>query len=155
VVTALAICVGLASLVISFFSPAWAWGPLAVSAGVLLLTLFGAYQHTWPHIDELSPQANEILQRFGPHYSMPFAGRDFSAATSTIRLSAAAVGIVNLFYGFWWGLLLAPAFWFGLAPAANAFNPTEFIRGTPLEAAHDEVIEWIRRRSQARRPGGV
>jgi hypothetical protein len=70
----LAVLVGLASVGISFFSPPWAWAPLLVAAAALLLTLFGAKRQRWRQIDELSPQANAMLQRFGHYYSMPFAG---------------------------------------------------------------------------------
>lgn len=150
-----AIILGLASIGWSFYSPLWAWGPLFAGAAFLLLTLFGLKQKKWRYIDELSPAANEMLQRFGGYYSLPFAGRDFSAASSTLQFVAVAVGVIGAFKGFWWGLGGAAVFWFGLGPVAMAFNPSNFIRGTQFQPAHEEVIEWVMQKSRRDRESGV
>lgn len=146
----IAILISILSFVWSFFNPVWAWVPLVISGLTLLVVLLGVKQKKWRHIDELSEAANQMLQKFGHYYSMPFAGRDFSAACSTIQFGAVGVGIVGAFFGFWWGLGLAVLFWFALGPAAMAFNPVNFIQGEPtLRFAHDEVIEWIMSQSNS------
>lgn len=144
----LAITLSLGSIGWAFFSPLWAWSPLVTSAALLLFTFFGVKQKKWRYVEELSPSANEMLQKFGHYYSMPFAGRDFSGAASTIQFAAVAVGIIGAFKGFYWGLGVAVAFWFVLGPVAMAFNPTNFIRGSHLETAHEEVLAWVMQQSQ-------
>lgn len=132
----------------SFYSPRWAWTPLVAGALLLSLTWFGNRQKKWRYVEEISPGANEMLQKFGAYYSMPFAGSDFSAATSTLQFASVALGVIGAFKGFWWGLAGTAVFWFGLGPVAMAFNPTNFIRGTRLQPAHDEVIAWLTRRAR-------
>ncbi|MEK7408676.1 MAG: hypothetical protein AAB225_26720 [Acidobacteriota bacterium] len=144
----LAIVISVGSIGWAFFSPLWAWTPLVTAAALLLLTLLGVKQKKWRYIEELSPAGNEMLPKFGHYYAMPFAGRDFSAAASTIQFAAVAVGIIGAVKGFYWGLGIAVAFWFVLGPVAMAFNPTNFIRGSHLESAHEEVISWVMQQSQ-------
>lgn len=140
----LAILISLGASIWSFFQPVWAWVPLSLAALILIVVLMSLKLKKWRYVEELSPSANEMLQKFGPFYSMPFAGRDFSGACSTVQFGAVAVGIVGAFNGFWWGVGIALLFWFVLGPTAMAFNPTNFIQKQPgLLAAHEEVIEWI------------
>ena len=147
----LAIIISLVSIGWAFFSPIWAWSPLMAVGILLLVQLFGIKLKKWPYVEELSPSANEMLQKHGPYYSMPFAGRDFSAAASVIQGAAIAVGAIGAFKGFYWGIGGAIVFWFVFGPVAMAYDPTNFIRGTHLEAPHDEVVAWIRRRLQQSR----
>lgn len=140
----IAILVSIGAFIWSFFQPVWAWAPLVMAALILLIVLLSLKLKEWRYVEELSPGANEMLQKFGHFYSMPFAGRDFSGACSTIQFGAVAVGVVGAFSGFWWGLGIAALFWFVLGPAAMAFNPTNFIQNQPgMLAAHEEVIEWV------------
>jgi len=140
----IAILVGIGAFIWSFFQPVWAWLPLVVAALILLIVLICLKFKKWWYVEELSQSANEMLRKFGHFYSMPFAGRDFSCACSTIQFGAVAVGVVGAFNGFWWGLGIAALFWFVLGPAAMAFNPTNFIQNQPgMLAAHEEVIEWV------------
>ena len=139
-----AIFVSVGAFIWSFFQPIWAWLPLIAAAMGLLSVLAGVRLKKWRYVEELSPSANEVLQKFGHFYSMPFAGRDFSGACSTIQFGAVGVGIVGAFGGFWWGIGIAVSFWFVLGPAAMAFNPTNFIQNQPdILAAHEEIIEWV------------
>jgi len=123
----IAILISIVYFVWAFFNPVWAWAPLFVAALILLAILLGIKQKKWKHIDELSEPANEMLQKFCHYYAMPFAGRDFSGACSTIQFGAVGVGIVGEFSGFWWGLGLSVLLGFVLGPAAMAFNFTNFI----------------------------
>ena len=154
VVHVLAITLSLGAPIWSFFDPRWAWAPLIVVAALLGLVLASVKSQKWQYIPELSPQANELFQRFGHFYTRPFAGRDFSGACSTLQFGAVAVAVVGLFKGFWWGAGIAAAFWFGVGPMAMAFNPTNFLADPVLRTAHQEIIDWITARSRER-SGGV
>jgi hypothetical protein len=134
----------LGSIVWSFFRPVWAWAPLCLLALFFLSVLLSLRLKKWHYVPELSTGANEMLQKFGHYYSMPFAGRDFSSACSVVQFAAVAVAAVGAFKGLWWGIPLALLFWFVLGAAAMSYNPTNFIQNQPtLLAAHEEVIEWL------------
>lgn len=144
----LAIIISIGSIGWAFYSPIWAWSPLICFIAFLLFMLFGVKKKKWRYVDTLSPDANQMLQRFGHYYAMPFAGRDFSGAASTIQFAGVAVGIVGALNNFYWGLGAAVVGWLSLGAIAVAFNPSNFIRGTDLEAAHNEVIAWMMDQSQ-------
>lgn len=146
----LAILLALGALVWAFFDPLWAWAPLVVCAALLALVLAGVKRQKWQYVAELSPPANEMLQRFGHFYARPFAGRDFSGACSTLQFGAIAVAVVGLFNGFWWSIAIAAVFWFGLGPMAMMFNPTNFLTDPMLRMAHEEVAAWIKARGEER-----
>lgn len=144
----LTIALSLGSIVWSFFSPLWAWSPLVTAEALLLLILLAEKQAKWRYVEELSPSANEMLQKFGHYYSKPFASRDFSSSASTLQFAFVAVGIIGAFQGFYWGLGVAVIFWFVFGPVSLAFNPTGLIRGSHMESAHIEVLAWVEQQSQ-------
>lgn len=138
----------LASIIWAFFSPFWAWCPIVLVGLVLLVNLFGLKIQEWNYVEDLSPSANEILQKFGHYYRMPFACRDFSAAASTIQFVGIVLGIVGVFKGFYWGIGLGALFYIVFAIVAKEYNPTNFIQGTPIEISHQEVLDWLEQKSQ-------
>ena len=107
----IAIALSLVAIVTAFFSALWAWVVLAVPIALLLVTFMGLKQKRWKHIPELSEAANAMLQKYGHYYTMPFAGRDFSASSSTLMFAGAAIAVIGAFKGFWWGLVVALANW--------------------------------------------
>lgn len=137
--------VALTAVVWAFWSPTWPWVPLLILATLIIVNrvIFSLRRPKHLHVDDLSPQANEMLVRFWDYYQMPNTGSDFSSSTSVIQMGAVAVGIIGAFQGLWWGLAGATIFWLVLTPIARAFNPTHFIRGTDMEVAHNEIIAWI------------
>lgn len=78
----------LGSVIVAFFSIMYGWIIFGVPSLILLITLFSLKQKGWEYIEELSPSANEMLQKFGHFYAMPFAARDFSASATTLSLRA-------------------------------------------------------------------
>jgi hypothetical protein len=139
----IAIILSLVAIVTAFFSVLWAWVVLAVPIAFLLITFMGLKQKRWKHIPELSEPANAMLQKFGHYYTMPFAGRDFSASCSTLMVTGVVIAVIGAFKGFWWGLAIAVANWIVMGFLSRAFNPTNFI-ADPLERlAHEEVISFI------------
>jgi len=138
----------LASIIWAFFSPLWAWSPIILVGLVLLVNLFGLKTQKWNHFEELSPSANEMLQRFGHYYHMPLACRDFSATASTIQFVGVGVGIVDVFNSFYWGIGLGILFYIVFAMVAKEYNPQNFIQGTSMEISHQEILDWLEQKSQ-------
>jgi hypothetical protein len=132
--------------VAAFFSPIWRWIVLGLPILFLLTTLWGLKQKRWNYVPELSPKANEMLQKFGHFYCMPFAGRDFSASASTVMWAGVILAIICLFHRFWWGIAIGLASWFIMGPVARAFDPTLFLVDDSERFAHDEIISFIYRR---------
>ncbi|SRR5258706_11703826 len=134
----------LVAFVAAFFFPFWAWVPIGLADGYLLYVLGGAKRMKWKYIPELSRAANEMLQRYGHFYTMPFAGTDFSSSASGLQIAGIAVDVVCAFKGFWWGLGLAVLNYLVMGPVSVSFNPTHFLKDPSKKNAHDEVIAHIR-----------
>ena len=139
----ISIIIGLGSIIWSFFSPKWAWLPIAVLISIIVITFFSVKLRKWKYIDELSSDANKLLQNYGHYYSMPFAARDFSSSSSTIQFIGIAMAISNAVKGFYWGIAIAVLIWLIMGPIAMGFNPTSFIKDESFRSAHEEIIEWI------------
>lgn len=137
------IIAALAAIVVSFWSPTWGWGIALAAEAIILVTLFSVKQHRWKHIPELSAIGNEMLQKYGHFYTMPFAARDFSSSASAFQLASFLLGAIDGFKGAWWGVVLAVVNLGVMAYAARAFNPTVFITNPLERMAHDEVIAFV------------
>lgn len=146
----LVILICLAAVTIEFFSILWGWLILGVPAAFLLITLFAVKQKKWQYIPELSETANQMLQKFGHYYAMPFAGRDFSASASTIMFAGAAVAIISAFKGFLWGIGIGVLNWFLMGPVSRAFNPTNFLVDPIEQMGHEEIMEYITERQKSK-----
>lgn len=144
----IAIVLSLAAIVTAFSSFLWAWVVLAVPITLLLVTFVGLKQKRWKHIPELSEPANAMLQKYGHYYTMPFAGRDFSASSSTLMFAGVVVAAIGAFKGFWWGLAIAAVNWIVMGFLSKAFNPTNFIADPIERIAHEEVISFIMARQK-------
>jgi hypothetical protein len=146
----LVILICLAAVITEIFSVLWGWVILAIPSSLLLLTLFGVKQKKWQYIPELSETANQMLQKFGHFYAMPFAGRDFSASASTLMFAGAAIGIISAFKGFWWGIAIGILNWLLMSFVSRAFNPTNFLVDPLEQMGHEEIIEWIKERQKSK-----
>jgi len=134
-----------------FFSVLWGWLILGLPSAFLLITLFGVKQKKWKHILELSDTANQMLQKYGYYYAMPFAGREFSACAGTVMLGGAAIAIIGAFRGFLWGIGIGVINWFLMDIVSKAFNPTNFLDGHLAQMGHEEIIEYITERQKSKR----
>ena len=137
------IIVCLVAVITEFFSVLWGWVILAIPSAFLLFILFGAKQKKWQYIPELSNTANQMLQKFGHYYAMPFAGSDFSASASTLMVAGAVLAIIGVFKGFWWGIGIGVINWFLMGFISRAFNPTNFLVDHNEQMGHEEIIAWI------------
>jgi len=86
---------------------------------------------------------NQMLQKYGHFYTMPFAAREFSGSSSAFQLASFILGAIDGFKGEWWGVGLALVNVGVMAYAARAFNPTVLITDPLERLAHDEVIAFI------------
>jgi hypothetical protein len=103
----------IAAVVAAFFSRVAPWIILALPIAHLLFTALAIRLSPKPkHFPELSPRANELLQAWHQYYLMPFAGADFSAASGTLTVTAAAVAVIGLFHLFYLGLALGVVIYF-------------------------------------------
>ena len=144
-----AIIVAIISLVISFFAhPAWAWIPIILADVVICIQTWAAKQrYKSEFVPELSIEANDLLQRYGHYFAMPFASKDFSASAATFQFAGIIIAVVGLFRGFWWAIALAAANWFLMGFIAVSLSPVSLlVESTTLQIAHDEVVEYINSR---------
>lgn len=144
----IAIALSLVAIVTAFFSVLWSWVVIAVPIAILLVTLISLKQKRWKHISELSEPANAMLQKYGHYYTMPFAGRDFSAAASTLMFAGVVVAVIGAFKGFWWGFAIAVVNWLVMGLVSKAFNPSNFIADPMERLAHEEIISFIMAKQQ-------
>lgn len=138
-----------ASGIVAFFSVTLGWIILWIPTAFLLIRLFGVKQKKWQYIPELSETANQMLQKFGNYYAMPFAGRDFSACANTLMFAGAAVAIIGVFKGFWWGIAIGIVNWFVMGMVSRAFNPANFLVDPTEKMAHKEIISYITARQKS------
>jgi hypothetical protein len=146
----LVVVICLAAVITAFFSVLWGWLILGLPSVFLLITLFAVKQKKWQHIPELSETANQMLQKFGHYYAMPFAGRDFSASASTLMFAGAAVAIIGAFKGFWWGIGIGVANWFLMGFVSRTFNPSNFLVDPLEQMGHEEIISYITERQKSK-----
>jgi hypothetical protein len=139
----IAIMISFAAIVAAFFSPTIAWAVLVFPVTMLLLTLLAMKQKRWKHIPELSDSANALLQKYGHFYSMPFAGRDYSSAASTLLFAGVIIGVIGTFKLFWWGITIAAGNYLVMGVVSKAFNPTSFLTDPEEQLAHEEIISFI------------
>lgn len=140
VVGCLTYALALAAVITAFFSPALAWGLLLLPVGVILFFWLSVRMEKARPLAEVSPDANELLRKFGHYYYHPSAGTEFSSSASAVGMSSIAVATIGLFRGFWWGLPFAILVYFLTGLLARQFNPTHFLTDDRERAAHEEII---------------
>ena len=139
----------LASIIVCFFSRMWGWIILAVPFVYLLSQAFLVkFIYKWKHIPELSTEANRLFQKYGHYYAMPFAGRDFSSASSAVGLTGMIISIIGLFFQFWWGILLGlMSLWVGNR-LGKFYNPSMFLEllSDSEIQAHEEIMSFLKKK---------
>ena len=133
----------IAAIVVAFFSRIWPWIIIALPLAWFSSTALAIKLHPKPrYIDELSRVANELFQRWFLFYSKPFAGTDFSSASSGISVTAIILSIIGCFYGFYIGVIIGIVVYFYSAVIARIFNPTHFL-SNEAKFAHAEVCGYM------------
>jgi hypothetical protein len=154
-----ALLIGLTAIVAAFFSPVIAWAILAFPVTMLLITALALKQKRWKRIPELSDSANSLLQKYGHFYSMPFAGRDYSSAVSTVMFAGVIISAIGSFKLYWWGLAVAVGNYLVMALVSKFFNPTHFFADQEEQLAHEEIVSFLsktrRRNSNANSAGAL
>jgi hypothetical protein len=139
------ILLGIASIVVCFFSRMWSWIILVLPFIYLVSQAFLVKRiYKWKQIPELSEDANILFQKYGHYYTWPLGGRDFSSASSLWGMTGVVVAIIGLFFHFWWGLLLGVIAWFVSIRLGKFFNPSKFLTGWEKQA-HEEIIFYLDR----------
>jgi hypothetical protein len=136
----------LASIIVCFFSRMWSWIILAIPFVYLISQAFLVkFIYKWKHIPELSNEANRLFQKYGHYYAMPFAGRDFSSASSAVGITGMVISIIGLFFQFWWGILPGlMSLWFGNR-LGKFYNPSMFLEllSDTEKQAHEEIMSYL------------
>lgn len=135
---ALPLCI--AAIFFAFYSVMWSWILIAAAIAVLVFALRSVSGVEWNDMPELSPSANEMFKKYGHFYTMQHGASIFSSLTSGVQFSAIIVGVINAYYSFWFGLLLAVFLWPMLNKMAKKFNPTRFITDPFESLDHREVM---------------
>jgi hypothetical protein len=146
----LVVLICLAAVITAFFSVLWGWLILGVPSVFLLVTLFAVKRKKWQHIPELSDTANQMLQKFGHYYAMPFAGRGFSASASTLMFAGVALAIIGAFKGFWLGIGIGLVNWLLMGFVSRAFDPSNFLVDPLEQMDHEEIISYIIERQKSK-----
>jgi len=145
--TSIVILFCLVSIIVCFFSLMWSWIILAIPFVYLISQAFLAKLiYRWKIIPELSEEANRLFKKYGHYYAMPFAGRDFSKASSSVGITGMIISIIGLFFHFWWGILLG-LLSLGIGNYLGRFyNPSMFLEllSDSEKHAHEEIIFFIR-----------
>jgi hypothetical protein len=137
------IALSLTAIVTAFFSPIAAWTIIGFGGGFLLLILIGAKSKKQQYQSGLSPKANDMINKFGHYYAMPFASSAFSAAASALVMAGWVIAIIGAFKGFWIGFVLMIVNQFLCGWLSRSFNPTKFLVDEDERLAHLEVTEWM------------
>lgn len=140
------ILIAVVSVILSLvIYPVWGWIPIALVDLVICIQLWAAKQkYRFNYIPDLSSEANELLQRYGHYFAMPFASKDFSASAATSQFAGIAIAIIGVFKTFWWGIALAAGNWFLMGFVAVSLSPVSLLAKSPaLQMVHDEIIEYI------------
>jgi MFS family permease len=138
------LCIG--AIVAAFFSTMWSWILIATAIAILLFLLIAVKLPKWKDIPELSEEANAMFKKYGHFYTWSDAARLCSSSASAVQFAAIIVVIINAFHSFWWGIPVAIVLWFIMAFVARAFNPTHYIRDPMEQLAHQEVLEYMRKK---------
>ena len=139
----------LASIIVCFFSTIWGWIILAVPFVYLLCQAFLVkFIYRWRHIPELSTEGNRLFQKHGHYYTMPFAGRDFSTASSVVGLTGIIISIIGLFFHFWWGILIGLVSLVACNYLGRFYNPSMFLEllSDSDKQAHEEIMSFLRKK---------
>lgn len=140
------IFIAVVSLVLSFVThPLWAWIPIILVDLIICIQLWAVkLKYRFNYIPGLSPEANELLRRYGHYFAMPFASKDFSASAATSQFAGIVIAIIGLFKSFWWAIALAAGNWFLMGFVAVSLSPVSLLAKSPaLQIRHDEIVEYI------------
>ena len=139
--------IGLAAALASWLAhPAWGWAAIGLLDLYFALTCRAAVRaNRLPPSEQISPEANALMQRYGHYFASPFACRDFSASAATsqfIGLVCAVIGGVAA--SWWWGLALAAVNFVAMGAIATRLSPAAPMASDPaVRLAHDEVVAFL------------
>ena len=146
----LTIIIAVVSIILIFIThPAWAWLPIGLVDVFICIQLWAVKQkYRFNHIPDLSSEANNLLQRYGHYFAMPFASKDFSASAATSQFAGILIAIISVFKSFWLAIIFAAINWFVMGYIAVSLSPVALLAKHPyLQYAYDEVVEFISNRN--------
>ena len=139
----IAIILGLMAIGLSFWSRSATFVIIGVSESLILFMLAAIKTKKWKNIPDLSDRANELLQRHGHYYAMPFASGDLSASASAMQLTNTVLAIIFGIDGQWMLVLISIANMGVMGYVAKEFNPSVFLTDIYDKVAHEEIIAYV------------
>lgn len=141
----------LVAAIVSFYSPILGWLVLGIPICFLSITAIAVTRSQWTDIPELSDDANRMFKKFGHYYTRPLSGGDYSAACSAVNLAAIIIVVIDVFFGFWWGILLGIGVYLLFGYLGRVFNPTHYLVDDVEKFAHDEIVNWLAEKNNSNR----
>ena len=128
-----------------FVKPYWGWMPVAILDVIVIVSYMAAKsKYSFQPMNELSNDANFLLQKYGHYFIMPFGVKDFSSASAISQFGGIVIAIICAFKGFWWGIAIAIVNWGIMGTVAVSLSPMALLDKRPeLRFAHDEVVEFL------------
>ncbi|NNM81882.1 MAG: hypothetical protein HKL98_04655 [Burkholderiales bacterium] len=148
---AISILIGAISLGAIYFSKLWCWMTLILCALLLLIPLSGLKARKKDlRSRKLSEAANVMLEKYGHYYSMPLAARDFGRAAMALHASGTIAAIIDLFTGYWTGVVIGVVYFIAMGMLAHAFDPNIFSHDPQEKAVHDEIRAFLEKSADDR-----
>jgi hypothetical protein len=140
----LQILISLAAIIAVFLSRTIAWCILGGGVALFAIIACALKSGDKPRaFTELSPRANELLQKWHHFYLKPFSGTACSASCSGLALTAVILVVIGCFYRFWIGIGLGVVFYIASSALSRFYNPAMFLTDSADQQAHSEVIAFL------------
>ena len=117
------VLIGIISIVISFYSSVWCWLILILPELYLIILYWAIKNKKYKSLEGLSEEANFLFQRYSYYFLHQFASRDFGGSAVIIAIAGIVVGVINIFYTFYFGIGIAIINWFLMNYISNKINP--------------------------------
>lgn len=146
----LTVLLSLADCVLAVWMPRTAWIALAVLESFFLFQLqIMRKAYRLPDLATLRAESEVLAAKYGHYFVLPFAARDYSAASATLQFGALLLAAITWFTGVKLGVAFALLTWIVMGYAAHSFSPVAVMAKHPeFKDAHDEIMTILQARNR-------
>jgi len=137
------VLIGIASIITSFYSSLWCWLIIVLPELYLVFEYWTVKQKKYKPFNGLSEEANLLFQEYSYYFLHQFASRDFGGSAVIMAYTGAIIGIVNIFYGFYYGIGLTIVNWFLMSNISNRINPYNNLWNDYERELSKEIFDFI------------